>query len=165
MRLDAAVAAAGARREAQAQVLARLQAGSSPKEIRRTEAQLAALQARARSIQITHEGVQKLAAQKLSAPEGDRHGTRRGGRSRVDEPTSGVDPLARREFWACTNALAEFGVTILVSTHFMDGANYCDRLVIMAEGCPADLKARVRTPERPDPAMRDAFITLIEDRT
>ncbi|HSQ06208.1 MAG TPA: biotin/lipoyl-binding protein [Chromatiaceae bacterium] len=53
MRLDAAVAAAGARREAQAQVLARLQAGSSPKESRRTEGQVAALQARARGPQIT----------------------------------------------------------------------------------------------------------------
>ena len=73
--------------------------------------------------------------------------------------------MARREFWARIIALAESGVTILVSTHPMDEANDCDRLVIMAEGCPADLKARVRTPERPDPAMRDAFITLLEDRT
>jgi ABC-2 type transport system ATP-binding protein len=55
-------------------------------------------------------------------------------RIRVDGPTSGVDSLARREFWARINALAESGVTILVSTHFMDEANYCDRLVIMAEG-------------------------------
>jgi ABC-2 type transport system ATP-binding protein len=87
----------------------------------------------------------------------------------LDEPTSGVDPLARREFWARINALAESGVTILVTTHFMDEANYCDRLVIMAEGevlaegTPADLKARFRTPERPDPTMEDAFIALIED--
>ena len=61
-------------------------------------------------------------------------------------------------------------MTILVTTHFMDEANYCDRLVIMAdgevlaEGTPADLKARFRTPGRPDPTMEDAFITLIEDR-
>jgi len=52
----------------------------------------------------------------------------------LDEPTSGVDPLARREFWQRINALAESGVTVLVTTHFMDEANYCDRLVIMAEG-------------------------------
>jgi ABC-2 type transport system ATP-binding protein len=88
----------------------------------------------------------------------------------LDEPTSGVDPLARREFWHRINALAESGVTILVTTHFMDEANYCDRLVIMAEGevlaegTPADVKARVKGPDRPDPTMEDAFIALIEGR-
>lgn len=86
----------------------------------------------------------------------------------LDEPTSGVDPLARREFWQRINALAESGVTILVTTHFMDEANYCDRLVIMAEGevlaagTPADMKARFREPAHPDPTMEDAFIGLIE---
>jgi len=86
----------------------------------------------------------------------------------LDEPTSGVDPLARREFWQRINALAEAGVTVLVTTHFMDEANYCDRLVIMAdgevlaEGTPADMKARFRSAERPDPTMEDAFIDLIE---
>ncbi len=88
----------------------------------------------------------------------------------LDEPTSGVDPLARRDFWQRINALAESGVTILVTTHFMDEANYCDRLVIMAEGevlaegTPADLKARFKGPDRPDPTMEDAFIGLIEGR-
>jgi len=88
----------------------------------------------------------------------------------LDEPTSGVDPLARREFWHRINALAESGVTILVTTHFMDEANYCDRLVVMAggevlaEGTPADLKARFKGPNRPDPTMEDAFIALIEGR-
>ncbi len=88
----------------------------------------------------------------------------------LDEPTSGVDPLARREFWQRINALAESGVTILVTTHFMDEANYCDRLVIMAEGevlaegTPADLKARLKGPGRPDPTMEDTFIALIEGR-
>ena len=86
----------------------------------------------------------------------------------LDEPTSGVDPLARREFWERINALAESGVTILVTTHFMDEANYCDRLVIMAEGkvlaegTPADMKARFRSQQCPDPTMEDAFIGLIE---
>ncbi len=86
----------------------------------------------------------------------------------LDEPTSGVDPLARREFWQRINALAESGVTILITTHFMDEANYCDRLVIMAEGkvlaegTPADLKARFRNQDHPDPTMEDAFIGLIE---
>jgi ABC-2 type transport system ATP-binding protein len=82
----------------------------------------------------------------------------------VDEPTSGVDPLARREFWARIIALAESGVTILVSTHLIDGANDCDRLVIMAEGTPADLKASFWTPERLNPILEDAFITMVEDR-
>ena len=86
----------------------------------------------------------------------------------LDEPTSGVDPLARRDFWQRINALAEAGVTVLVTTHFMDEANYCDRLVIMAEGevlaagTPADMKARFRSSALPDPTMEDAFIALIE---
>jgi len=86
----------------------------------------------------------------------------------LDEPTSGVDPLARREFWQRINSLAESGVTILVTTHFMDEANYCDRLVIMAdgkvlaEGTPVDMKARFRNQQCPDPTMEDAFIGLIE---
>ncbi len=88
----------------------------------------------------------------------------------LDEPTSGVDPLARREFWTRTNALAEAGVTVLVTTHFMEEANYCDRLVIMAEGevltegTPLAMKAHARTAENPDPTMEDAFIQLIEQR-
>ncbi|MGB5439306.1 MAG: ATP-binding cassette domain-containing protein [Gammaproteobacteria bacterium] len=88
----------------------------------------------------------------------------------LDEPTSGVDPLARREFWQRINALAESGVTVLVTTHFMDEANYCDRLVIMgegeilAQGTPAEMKARFRTAALPAPTMEDAFIGLIENR-
>ncbi len=88
----------------------------------------------------------------------------------LDEPTSGVDPLARREFWTRTNALAEAGVTVLVTTHFMEEANYCDRLVIMAEGevltegTPLAMKANAHTMETPDPTMEDAFIQLIEQR-
>ena len=88
----------------------------------------------------------------------------------LDEPTSGVDPLARREFWHRINLLAEQGVTVLVTTHFMDEANYCDRLLIMADGetlaqgTPAQMKARFRTQALPDPTMEDAFIGLIEQR-
>ncbi len=86
----------------------------------------------------------------------------------LDEPTSGVDPLARREFWHRINRLAEQGVTLLVTTHFMEEAEYCDRLVIMAqgeilaEGTPEEMKARFRSPESPKPTMEDAFIALLE---
>jgi len=86
----------------------------------------------------------------------------------LDEPTSGVDPLARREFWQRINAFAESGITVLVTTHFMAEADYCDRLVIMADGealaqgTPAELKDRFRTTETPNPSMEDAFIGLIE---
>ena len=86
----------------------------------------------------------------------------------LDEPTSGVDPLARREFWRRINALAESGVTVLVTTHFMEEAEYCDRLVIMAtgrvltEGTPDAIKAGARRADRPDPTMEDAFISVIE---
>ncbi len=88
----------------------------------------------------------------------------------LDEPTSGVDPLARREFWHRINALAEQNVTVLVTTHFMEEAEYCDRLAIMAAGeilalgAPAEIKARVRAPGKPEPTMEDAFINLIEAR-
>ena len=87
----------------------------------------------------------------------------------LDEPTSGVDPLARREFWRRINALAESGVTVLVTTHFMEEAEYCDRLAIMAqghiltEGTPEAIKDAARGEDRPDPTMEDAFIAVIEE--
>jgi ABC-2 type transport system ATP-binding protein len=86
----------------------------------------------------------------------------------LDEPTSGVDPLARREFWHRINILAEGGVTVLVTTHFMEEAEYCDRLVIMSQGeiltqgTPEEMRTRIRTPNRPEPSMEDVFIELIE---
>ncbi len=86
----------------------------------------------------------------------------------LDEPTSGVDPLARREFWTRLNALAAGGTTCLVTTHFMEEAEYCDRLVLMslgevlAQGTPAEIKAKVRRPDRLKPNMEEAFIALIE---
>ncbi|MDD3534733.1 MAG: ABC transporter ATP-binding protein [Candidatus Cloacimonetes bacterium] len=66
----------------------------------------------------------------------------------LDEPTSGVDPQARREFWQVINQLAFAGKTVLVSTHFMDEAEYCHRVIIMqagkevALGPPRELKQR-----------------------
>ena len=86
----------------------------------------------------------------------------------LDEPTSGVDPLARREFWQRINHLAESGVTVMITTHFMDEAEYCDHLVLMslgeilAFGSPQEIRARVKTAAMPDPSMEDAFIGLIQ---
>ncbi|MBV5318943.1 MAG: ABC transporter ATP-binding protein [Desulfobulbaceae bacterium] len=86
----------------------------------------------------------------------------------LDEPTSGVDPLARREFWTQINSLADQGVTVLVTTHFMEEAEYCDRLVIMAEGqvlaegTPEDVKARYGGAKGPEATMEEAFISLLE---
>ena len=85
----------------------------------------------------------------------------------LDEPTSGVDPLARRAFWARIGALAEAGVTVLVTSHFMDEAEYCDRLAIVSAGrliatdTPSGLRARVRSAELPEPTLEDAFIRLV----
>ncbi len=85
----------------------------------------------------------------------------------LDEPTSGVDPLARREFWHRINVLAGRDVTVLVTTHFMEEAEYCDRLAIMsagrilALGAPGDIKAGAATAGSPAPSMEDAFIGLI----
>ncbi|HWW63975.1 MAG TPA: ATP-binding cassette domain-containing protein [Sphingomonadaceae bacterium] len=83
----------------------------------------------------------------------------------LDEPTSGVDPIVRREFWTHINGLVEKGVTVLVTTHFMDEAEYCDRVMLIyrsraiATGTPDALKAGAG---KEDATMEDAFITLIE---
>ncbi len=87
----------------------------------------------------------------------------------LDEPTSGVDPLARREFWRRISALADQGVTVIVTTHFMEEAEYCDRMVIMvdgqvlATGTPADIRGRARVPEGGEPTIEDAFVAIVED--
>ncbi len=82
----------------------------------------------------------------------------------LDEPTSGVDPIVRREFWGHINGLVDKGVTVLVTTHFMDEAEYCDRITLIyrarqiATGTPDELKARAGGG---DATMEDAFIALI----
>ena len=66
----------------------------------------------------------------------------------LDEPTSGVDPLARRSFWKMINELADIGVAILVTTHYLEEAEQCNRLGFMvdgkvvAEGTPTGVKAQ-----------------------
>jgi ABC-2 type transport system ATP-binding protein len=88
----------------------------------------------------------------------------------LDEPTSGVDPLTRREFWSFINAMIAGGVTVMVTTHFMDEAEYCDRIALIYRGqsiamdTPDALQASVRTPERPNPTLEEAFIALIMAR-
>lgn len=85
----------------------------------------------------------------------------------LDEPTSGVDPLVRREFWHHINAIAARGTAVLVTTHFMDEAENCDRLLVInqseaiAQGTPEDLKRLVHDPAGA-PTMEQAFIALIE---
>lgn len=87
----------------------------------------------------------------------------------LDEPTSGVDPFVRREFWEKINEMAARGVTIIVTTHFMDEAQYMHRMVIMnqgrviAGGTPEELKTAAATPDNPQPTMEDAFIRYIRE--
>ena len=70
----------------------------------------------------------------------------------LDEPTSGVDPLARRAFWDLIDELAQGGTTVLVSTHYMEEAEYCHQLILMnrgriiAEGRPAELRQSFTLP-------------------
>lgn len=86
----------------------------------------------------------------------------------LDEPTSGVDPLTRREFWSHINAMVERGVTVLVTTHFLDEAESCDRIAlvykgqVIASGSPDDLKDEVRSAAVPEPTLEDAFVALVE---
>ncbi len=87
----------------------------------------------------------------------------------LDEPTSGADPLARREFWRRITALAEQGVTVIVTTHFMEEAEYCDRIAIMAagrilaQGAPAEVRSHARAEHGHTPTMEDAFIAIVEE--
>lgn len=83
----------------------------------------------------------------------------------LDEPTSGVDPITRREFWIHINSLVEKGVTVMVTTHFMDEAEYCDRIALInggkliALGSPNQLKQSVAC----NATMEQAFIKLVND--
>ena len=87
----------------------------------------------------------------------------------LDEPTSGTDPLARRAFWRRITGLAEQGVTVIITTHFMQEAEYCDHVAIMdggrvlAQGSPAQIRQRGQSSERTEPSMEDAFIAIVDE--
>jgi len=86
----------------------------------------------------------------------------------LDEPTSGADPFARREFWQRITALAGTGVTVIVTTHFMEEAEYCDRALILddgrvlAQGTPDELRALAPVRAGHLATMEDAFIAIVE---
>jgi ABC-2 type transport system ATP-binding protein len=86
----------------------------------------------------------------------------------LDEPTSGVDPIARRAFWDLIHHLSASGHTILVSTHYMDESEYCHRVGLMYRGrlialdTPRQLKHRVAMESGDSPSMEDVFVGLIE---
>jgi ABC-2 type transport system ATP-binding protein len=86
----------------------------------------------------------------------------------LDEPTSGVDPLARRRFWDLIDQLSAAGTTILVSTHFMEEAEYCHRLALMnrarliALDTPASLRAGLEAEGVAAPSLEDVFVALVE---
>lgn len=83
----------------------------------------------------------------------------------LDEPTSGIDPLARRTFWQKITALSERGTTIIITTHFMEEAEYCDRFMIqdhgrmLVLGSPEEIRQRMRLP---DATMDDIFVAIVE---
>ncbi len=84
----------------------------------------------------------------------------------LDEATSGVDPVTRREFWNHINGLVDKGTTVMITTHYMDEAEYCDRIGFLSEGklvaigSPDELKESVRSDELLNPTIEDAFIIL-----
>ena len=84
----------------------------------------------------------------------------------LDEPTSGVDPITRRHFWTFIRQLAQTGVTVFVTTHYMDEAMFCERIVminagnIVASGTPSEIIAGA-CPGMPSADLNDAFVQLM----
>jgi ABC-2 type transport system ATP-binding protein len=84
----------------------------------------------------------------------------------LDEPTGGVDPVTRRQFWEMIYEAAHNGTTLFVTTHYMDEAEYCDRVTIMADGkikaldTPKNLKAMMNAKN-----MNDVFVALTRGRS
>ncbi len=87
----------------------------------------------------------------------------------LDEPTSGVDPITRRHFWSFIRTLADGGMTIFVTTHYMDEAQHCERIVminlgtIVAQGTPGQIIAQA-CPDIPEADLNMAFIRLMAGR-
>jgi len=87
----------------------------------------------------------------------------------LDEPTSGVDPIMRRYFWDVINMFASRGMSVVVTTHYMDEAEYCNRLMIMHEGglkdvgTPAELKGRYGVDSVEDVFVRIAGSEVVDD--
>ncbi len=79
----------------------------------------------------------------------------------LDEPTGGVDPITRRQFWEMIYKAAADGITVFVTTHYMDEAEYCDRVSIMSEGrivaidSPAELKSKYQSR-----TVQDVFVKI-----
>jgi ABC-2 type transport system ATP-binding protein len=84
----------------------------------------------------------------------------------LDEPTSGVDPITRQNFWEFINHLAQDGMTVFVTTHYMDEARNCQKIIminegrIVATGSPSEIICTM-FPERPDADLNDVFIYLM----
>ena len=84
----------------------------------------------------------------------------------LDEPTSGIDPLTRRNFWRQITKLSKMGTTIIITTHFMEEAEYCDRIMIqdagklIAIGKPDDLRKQSKSGAI---NMNDVFIEIVLD--
>lgn len=84
----------------------------------------------------------------------------------LDEPTGGVDPVTRRQFWELIYQAADRGITVFVTTHYMDEAEYCDRVSIMVDGkikaldTPRELKKSYQAP-----SMYDVFLQLARQAT
>ena len=80
----------------------------------------------------------------------------------LDEPTSGVDPVSRRNFWLLIYELADRGKTIFVTTHYMDEAEYCHRLSIMKDGRIVELDEPRRLKERYGrETMQEVFMEIV----
>lgn len=86
----------------------------------------------------------------------------------LDEPTSGVDPITRREFWSHINLLVKKGMTVMITTHFMEEAEYCDRIGLVNRGklimlgSPDELKKKAISDSNLNPTLEDAFVFLSE---